>query len=111
MNLFIEVSGDLSVESYEVQISDDMLIETIVFDVASSGEYRMLYRFWDDEVTYQTNLSSAHLKVVGVQSDYLSYVRDYKDDVYSPDSLSSSEMAFIDLMAEKNEIGMYNPSW
>jgi uncharacterized membrane protein len=79
---FLQYSGDLIIEDYEVELSTDgTLIETYEYNVGASGKYQMLYRYWDEDVIYNSNLFSPHLKVTDVKCPHISYIRDYKGDV------------------------------
>ena len=74
---------DLVVKEYEATLSTDgILTETFVFDVRDDQEYRMLYRYWEADVVYNSSLSRSYLSVLSVDSPFTSYVKDYSGSVY-----------------------------
>ena len=108
---FFQNSGNLIVENYKVELSPDgNLTETYEFNVGVSGEYRMLYRDWDNDVTYNSNLNSPHIEVTYVSCPFIPYVKDYRGDVEIL-SGSSNYDSFIKSKAFNNEIGCYNPNY
>ena len=111
LSSFLQYSGDLVIENYTVELSaDGTLVETYEYNVGVSGKYQMLYRYWDDYVTYNSELFSPHLEVTDVDCQYTAYVKDYSGNVEIL-SGSNSYSGFIQDKAYYNEIGCFNPSY
>ena len=103
--------GDLVVDNYEVTFfSDGTLTESYTYDVKNSGQYRMLFRYWDDILSFE-NPGRSYIEFVGVEypSKTIGYAKDYKGDVilYGDQSYQYT----IDSLAYTNEVGAYNPSY
>ena len=46
------IEGDLVISRYEATLQDDGTFqETYTYEVKSGGEYRMLYRYWEDPLS------------------------------------------------------------
>jgi len=108
---FLPYSGDLIVENYTVEIkTDGSLTETYNYNVKNSNQYRMLYRYWDERVVYNENLSNPHIRLKDVYCNYNSYVKDYRGNGKIINGDSNLEY-YVESKAYKNEIGCYNPNY
>ena len=103
--------GDLIVDNYEVTfLSDGSLIEKYTYDVENSGQYRMLYRYWDDILSFE-RLGRAHIEFIGINHPpgTIGYAKNYVGDVVV---YGDSKYKYtIDSLAYTNEVGAYNPSY
>ncbi|HII95933.1 MAG TPA: DUF2207 domain-containing protein, partial [Candidatus Methanofastidiosum sp.] len=107
----IVFEGDLVVDNYEVTFhSDGTLSERYTYDVKNSGQYRMLFRYWDDILSFE-KLGRSYIEFVDIKypSGTIGYAKDYKGDVrlFGDESHSYT----IDSLAYTNEVGAYNPSY
>ena len=103
--------GDLVVDNYEVTfLSDGTLTERYTFDVKNSGQYRMLFRYWDDVLSFE-KVGRPYIEFVGVEypTGTIGYAKDYVGNVrvYGNESYEYT----IDSLAYTNEVGAYNPSY
>lgn len=100
--------GDLTVESYTAILHEDgTLTERYVYNVKTPLKYRMLYRIWDDNLTFYST-ESPHIEFLGVKGPEgaIGYAKDYKGSV----SAGEDEWLIASL-AEKNEAGVYNKTY
>jgi uncharacterized membrane protein len=109
-----DFGGDLTAESYEVTWSEDgTLTEKYVYDVKSSGEYRMLYRVWAAPLTWSASpdkiQNSGYIELTGVKTPdgTLGYIKTKSGAVYifGEDSQAKS---FVTDKAYENEAGILN---
>src|SRR5665647_3899651 len=106
-------AGSLTVSSYEAALHDNgTLSEQYTYNVASSGQYRMLFRAW--EVPLSLNSTQPYIRVVSMTPapGTIGYVKDDAGTVtvYGPLATVSSRYQ-IAALAENNEVGIYNSSY
>lgn len=114
----LDFSGDLIVDSYEVTWNEDgTLTERYVYDVRSSGEYQMLYRFWAaplfSAVSSKEPYNGAHIELTDVKlpENTVGYIKTYDGEVYLFNSDSSSLKAFVSEKAYPNEAGIVDTGY
>ncbi|NMC75687.1 MAG: DUF2207 domain-containing protein, partial [Candidatus Methanofastidiosa archaeon] len=79
----ISFGGDLVVDNYEaVLFSDGTLIEKYTYDVQNSGQYRMLFRYWDDLLSFE-KLDRPYIEFLSVTypEGTIGYAKDYWGNV------------------------------
>jgi len=107
------MEGDLVIDHYEAEFSaDGSLTETYTYEVKSSGRYRMLYRYWQDDLSLSP-LQSPYIEFEGMEAPdgVVGYVVDYRGDVTLVDGENPGYVNFITGTAEKSEVGIYNPAY
>ncbi|HUU74829.1 MAG TPA: DUF2207 domain-containing protein [Methanoregulaceae archaeon] len=107
------MEGDLVIDNYQASFTEDgALSEEYSYEVKSSGQYRMLFRFWEDDLSINP-LQSPYIefKEMRVPPGVVGYVKDYQGDVTLNEGKNPAYIAFIRSMAENNEVGIYNPSY
>jgi uncharacterized membrane protein len=107
--------GDLVWDSYDVTLYDNgTMSERIVTDVSTSGEYQMLYRYWDDSLYYKGQATSGTYPCIefassSVPPDTTGYMVDANHVVFTVGGLQYAD--YIGSKAYSNELGAYNPSY
>ena len=107
------MEGDLVIDHYEAAFqADGTLTETYTYEVKSSGQYRMLYRYWEDDLS-RSPLQSPYIEFEGMSHPpgVVGYSKDYRGDVILEEGSNPEYIDSIKRMAEKNEVGIYNPSY
>lgn len=107
------MEGDLVVENYEATFqSDGSLTEEFTYVVKSSGKYRMLYRYWEADLSLSP-LQSPYIEFedISYPSGVVGYVKDYRGNVIFRDGKNPEYEDFIKRKAENNEVGIYNPGY
>lgn len=105
--------GDLVVDDYQaVFYENGTLLERYTYDVRVSGEYRMLFRYFDDTLTF-ADRESAHIRYLGMEvpEGVIGYAKDYSGDVVVVPDATETEKAFIRQNAYANELGIYTPEY
>ncbi|MDD3622762.1 MAG: DUF2207 domain-containing protein, partial [Methanofollis sp.] len=105
--------GDLVVDDYQAALYENgTFVERYTYDVALSNEYRMLFRFFDDRLTF-VDASSPHVKFeeMKVPEGVIGYVKDASGEVRTYPAATEAETEFIRSMAYPNEVGLYNPGY
>ncbi|MCJ7662673.1 MAG: hypothetical protein MUO24_00365, partial [Desulfobacterales bacterium] len=106
--------GNLVVDSYNAILYENgTLTEQYTYDVRSSGEYRMLFRFWEAPLTFSTSSSpSVQFVSATVPSGTIGYAKDEEGNVNVIGvAKDSSTKATIRNLAETNEVGIYKPDY
>ncbi len=105
--------GDLVIDSYEVTFGNDgSLVETYVYDVRSTGEYRMLYRYWQDPLSLkEQNSPNIQFVSMDIPPGVTGYVKDSRGTVTLQNSESKDAKEIIRSLAEWNEVGIYDPGY
>jgi len=105
---------DLEVEHYDaVFYKNGTLIERYTYDVHSTGEYRMLFRYWDAPLVFSP-VDRPHIEFVGMTAlpGTIGYVRDEWGDVQiAAGSATASEIRTIQNLAFDSEVGLFNPDY
>ena len=107
------MEGDLVIDHYEANFDDDgSLMETYTYVVKSSGQYRMLYRYWEDDLSLSP-LQSPYIEFEGMSAPggVVGYIKDHLGHVTLEEGNNPEYVNFITGMAEDNEVGIYNPSY
>ncbi|HOG74154.1 MAG TPA: DUF2207 domain-containing protein, partial [Methanofastidiosum sp.] len=107
----ISLGGDLVIENYEVNLlSDGTLTENYTFNVANSGQYRMLFRYWDDLLSFGP-LDRPYIEFVNLDypSGTTGYAKNYWGDVRVFGE--QSHLYTIDSLAYNSEVGAYTPAY
>lgn len=107
------LEGDLVVREYEAAFSaNGTLVEEYTYDVRQSGEYRMLFRFWDAPLTFEP-LNRPYISFLGLTAPggTTGYVKDHTGQVRIVGSADPGEVAVIRDLAFENEVGAYNPGY
>jgi len=105
--------GDLVVDDYQaVFYENGTLVERYTYDVQVSGEYRMLFRYFDDTLTF-VDTASPHIRYLGmdVPEGVIGYAKDYSGGIVVVPDATESEKEFIRGSAYANELGIYNPAY
>jgi uncharacterized membrane protein len=106
--------GNLVVEDYNaVFYENGTLIERYTYDVSAPGEYRMLFRYWNEPLTF-TSLNRPYIEFVEmtVPPGTIGYIKDYRGEVRTASGTASpSDLAVIRDLAFENEVGFYNPDY
>ncbi|MBN2733929.1 MAG: DUF2207 domain-containing protein [Methanomicrobiaceae archaeon] len=112
-----DFSGDLVADSYEVVwYESGSLTESYVYDVRTSGEYRMLYRVWKAPLIYSgesEDLNSPYIKLTGIKGPEGSFGY-LKTNLGRSYLQESDDRAAYNLVSEKaydNEVGIVNPGY
>ena len=107
------IEGDLVISRYEATLQDDGTFqETYTYEVKSGGEYRMLYRYWEDPLS-EAPLQSPFIEFVAMEvpSGTVGYMKDSSGAVTLQQGSSPAHLEFIRNLAERNEVGIYNPEY
>ena len=108
------IHGDLVVDSYEASLSDiGTLHEQYIYNVQSSGEYRMLYRTWDAPLVFDSRNSTSvrFVSIDDLPRGTTGYAKDSSSEVRLTGSSDASTSSLISRLAEDNEVGIYNPGY
>ena len=109
------LEGDVLVDQYNaVLYPNGTLVETYVYNVKSSGEYRMLYRSWEVPlVVGASDLGYPHVELLSAvgPDNTVAYAKDYRSSVWVEPryNQSRSVISAILSLAEDNEVGIYKP--
>ncbi|NLA38924.1 MAG: DUF2207 domain-containing protein, partial [Methanomicrobiales archaeon] len=121
---FLAVSGatalpglfhkDLEIQHYDaVFFENGTLIERYTYDVRVSGEYRMLFRYWDAPLTFET-IDRPHIEFLSMTAPpgTVGYAKDSEDEVRTgAGSATPSDLTVIKGLALTNEVGIFNPDY
>ncbi|MBM3292231.1 DUF2207 domain-containing protein, partial [Candidatus Bathyarchaeota archaeon] len=105
-------SGDY-IEYSAVLYKDGTLDETYIYHLTGNVETRMLYRFWDMEMSTST-LMRPQIILLGVYAPAgsISYIKDYRGEVTILSSNASpNDKWTISSLAYENEAGCFNPNY
>jgi uncharacterized membrane protein len=106
--------GNLVVDSYDAVLYENgTLTETYTYDVRTSGEYRMLFRFWEAPLTFSTG-SGPSVQFISATppSGTVGYAKDEAGNVRVIGNGEDGPLqATIRNLAETNEVGIYNPDY
>lgn len=107
------IEGDLVISRYQATLQEDGTFnEVYTYEVKSGGEYRMLYRYWQDPLVLQQPSSpSIRFVKMDIPPGTTGYIRDSSGAVTLDSGDDSGHLAFIRSMAEKNEVGIYDPDY
>jgi Predicted membrane protein (DUF2207). len=105
--------GDLIWDRYDGSLSvNGGYIETITARVLSEDRYHMLYRYWNDPLSF-TSLETPYLYLEGLEapSGRYAYAKDYQGTVriFSPGG--DPFVPEISRLAFENEVGAYSPEY
>ncbi len=105
--------GDLVIDSYEATFGNDgSLVEKYVYDVRSTGEYRMLYRYWQDPLSLkEQQFPNIQFVSMDIPPGVTGYVREFNGVVTLQNSESTDAKATIGYLAEHSEVGIYDPGY
>ncbi|NTW64422.1 MAG: DUF2207 domain-containing protein, partial [Chlorobiaceae bacterium] len=106
--------GNLVVDSYDAVLYENgTLTEQYTYDVRISGEYRMLFRFWEAPLTFRTSSKpSVQFVSATVPSGTFGYAKDEGGNVNVIGVAEDSSLkATIRNLAETNEVGIYKPDY
>jgi len=107
------IEGDLVITRYQATLQDDgTFTEVYTYDVKSGGQYRMLYRYWDDPLSSQPQ-NSPYIEFVGMEvpPGNVGYMKDAVGAVFLAGGNNPEYSAFIRSMAEPSEVGIYAPEY
>ncbi|MBP1928779.1 putative membrane protein [Methanolinea mesophila] len=107
------LEGDLVVDSYHADFGQNgTLSETYTYQVMNSGQYRMLFRFWNAPLSL-TPLAFPYIlyQDMTIPSGVIGYVKDYQGTVTLVGSTDPAAAAVVRQLAELNEVGIYNPAY
>jgi len=105
--------GDLVIADYQAELREDgTFTETYLYEVKVSGRYRMLFRYWDDPLS-RNPLQYPYIGLVdvAVPPGTTGYVKEYDGKVTVFGTGSGGVPPMIENLAERNEVGMYNPDY
>ncbi len=106
--------GDLVVSSYQATLyQNGTLHEQYTYNVAYSGEYRMLYRSWEAPLEFTSvNSSSIQLVSIDAPAGTVGYAKDDSGNVFvtgtTPTASLKSQVASL---ANTDETGIFDPSY
>ena len=106
--------GDLVVSSYQATLyQNGTLHEQYTYNVANSGEYRMLYRSWEAPLVFDSvNSSSIQLVSIDAPAGTVGYAKDDQGNIFASDPTSSGSLkSQIGSLADTDEIGIFNPDY
>jgi uncharacterized membrane protein len=108
------IEGDLVVDQYTVVLHDNgTLTEHYDYLVKNTGQYRMLFRFWQDPLV-TTPIQSPSIEFVSMNNPAgtTGYVKDYNGKVTIVGTGGNPSLGGqIQQLAERSEIGIFNPSY
>jgi uncharacterized membrane protein len=107
------LEGDLVISQYQAELQPDgHFSETYTYEVKAGGEYRMLYRYWQDPMTIG-NLTTPFIQLLGMDAPpgTIGYAKDNAGHVTIFSGDGTAATGFIQSMAELNEVGIYNPGY
>ena len=107
------LQGDLVVDSYTATLNDNgTLQEQYIYNVHSSGEYRMLYRSWDSTLTF-TSSSEPYVQFESIvpPPGSFGYAKDASSDVAVTGTSAASVKEQIGSLADTNEVGIFDPDY
>jgi len=105
--------GDLVIADYRATLHENgTFVEAYTYEVKQGGNYRMLYRFWQDPLSTQV-LDVPHIQFVGMETPpgTVGYIRDWSGKVTLFHDDNPAHARFIQGVAERNEVGIYNPAY
>jgi uncharacterized membrane protein len=105
--------GDLVIADYQAGLREDgTFTETYLYEVKVAGRYRMLYRYWNEPLALgPLSVPSLELKDAQVPAGTIGYVKEYDGTVSLFGEEGSAVPPLITTLAEKNEVGIYNPAY
>jgi len=107
------IQNDLVVDSYDATLyNNGTLQEQYIYNVHSSGEYRMLYRSWESSLVF-TSSSEPYIQFVSIvpPPGTTGYAKDASSAVRVTSSSGTPLEAQIGRLAETNEVGIFNPGY
>jgi len=107
------IEGDLVITRYHATLQDDgTFTEVYTYEVKSGGQYRMLYRYWDDPLSSRPQ-NSPYIEFVGMEAPpgTVGYMKDASGSVVLAGEDNSEYRAFVRSMAEPSEVGIYKPDY
>ncbi|HQA79322.1 MAG TPA: DUF2207 domain-containing protein, partial [Methanoregulaceae archaeon] len=109
----VVTEGDLVIVDYQATLyRDGTFNETYLYEVKAPGQYRMLYRYWDDPLALgPLNVPSIELKGMQVPPPAIGYVKEYDGMVSIYNGETAKPDALIGALAEPNEVGIFQPSY
>jgi uncharacterized membrane protein len=106
--------GNLEVQHYDAVFYDNgTFIERYTYDVRAAGEYRMLFRYWADPLTFMA-IDQPHIEFLGMTAPpgTIGYIKDFEGEVRTASGMpSSADLATIRNLALTSEVGIYNPDY
>ncbi len=102
------------VDSYDAVLYENgTLTEQYTYDVRTSGEYRMLFRFWEAPLTFGPSSGPCVQFVSATPSPgTIGYAKDEEGNVNVIGAAEdSSAKATISNLAETNEVGIFKPDY
>jgi len=105
--------GDLVIADYRATLHENgTFVEAYTYEVKQGGNYRMLYRFWQDPLSTQV-LDVPHIQIVGMETPpgTVGYIRDWSGKVTLFHDDNPAYTRFVEGVAERNEVGIYNPAY
>ena len=107
------LEGDLVVDTYHADFGQNgTLAETFTYEVRTSGEYRMLFRFWNAPLSLTLlNYPFILFEDMTIPPGVTGYVKDYQGKVTLVGSTDPGVAAVVKSLAELNEVGIYNPAY
>ncbi|MEM3380574.1 MAG: DUF2207 domain-containing protein [Candidatus Bathyarchaeia archaeon] len=104
--------GDITVGNYTAKYyTNGTLIEEYVYDVKTSGKYRMLFRSWEAPLSTK-KLSIPYIEFLNVSTfqNAVPYFKDYYGSVWLPEPHAKNLEVFniVESLAENNEVGILN---
>ena len=97
----------------EITFSDNIKLKEIyTYHVKDDGKYTMLYRYWEVPITYNKDMLEPFIRTEKVYSDNgITYLKDYKDDVFLFGSNDEYLIEKIRSKAYTNEVGIISPNY
>ncbi|MCQ8894014.1 MAG: DUF2207 domain-containing protein [Methanolinea sp.] len=105
--------GDLVIADYRAALHENGTFEEVyTYEVRSGGTFRMLYRYWQDPLSAEP-LQYPFIQFVGMENPpgTVGYIRDASGKVTLYRDQNPAYARFIEGMAERNEVGIYNPGY
>ncbi|MEM2981564.1 MAG: DUF2207 domain-containing protein [Candidatus Bathyarchaeia archaeon] len=104
--------GDITVSNYTAKYyTNGTLLEEYVYDVKTSGKYRMLFRSWEAPLSTK-KLSIPYIEFLNVSTfqNAVPYFKDYYGSVWLPEPHAKNLEVFniVESLAENNEVGILN---
>ena len=103
---------DITVGNYTAKYyADGTLLEEYVYDVKTSGKYRMLFRSWEAPLsTKKLNIPYIEFLDVSTFGNAVPYLKDYYGSVWLPEPYAKNLEIFnmVKSLAENNEVGILN---